>query len=168
MTILNTISFIVEDLREGGPDQIRPVIDGVDLKHLVETFEADRDYDLIRGCFHGYGGLVPEFFNYGPMVKYYFGQADHSPFWTKRDDQFILGCACGEVGCWPLRCRIDFVGDCVTWRHFRNPHRPKRDYSDFGPFRFGLIDYKNAVEHAVSKLTYVRSSPADVCPPPGD
>ena len=56
-----------------------------------------------------------------------------------------LGCQCGEWGCWPLETRLRLADGVVTWDSFRQPHRPKRDYSGFGPFRFDEQQYRDAV-----------------------
>jgi hypothetical protein len=37
----------------------------------------------------------------------------------------------------------------VTWAGLRQPHRPTRVYTDFGPFVFRAIDYRAAVERAL-------------------
>ena len=36
----------------------------------------------------------------------------------------------------------------VTWDAFAHPHRPGRDYSGFGPFRFGEASYRHAAQDA--------------------
>jgi hypothetical protein len=62
----------------------------------------------------------------------------------------LLGCAdCGEVGCWPLEVCIDVDDAVVTWRSFRQPHRPDRDYTGLGPFRFDAAAYRAALAAAL-------------------
>src|SRR5687767_544224 len=36
----------------------------------------------------------------------------------------VLGCECGEPGCWPLRARITVAEYTVTWDDFVQPYRP--------------------------------------------
>jgi hypothetical protein len=62
----------------------------------------------------------------------------------KLGDIYLLGCQCGEVGCWPLTTRVTVNNNRVLWDSFRQPHR-ERDYSRFGPFVFDLDQYRNAV-----------------------
>lgn len=47
----------------------------------------------------------------------------------------LLGCECGEPGCWPLMARVEVGAEQVAWSDFEQPHR--RDnwaYAGFGPF----------------------------------
>jgi hypothetical protein len=64
---------------------------------------------------------------------------------------YLLGCGdCGELGCWPLQGRIGRKGNIVIWDSFSQPHRPLRDYSNFGPFLFDLEPYRTAVLDAAA------------------
>ncbi|WP_326770630.1 hypothetical protein OG978_43610 (plasmid) [Streptomyces sp. NBC_01591] len=58
----------------------------------------------------------------------------------------VLGCECGEWGCWPLMADITVTPDHVTWNSFEQPHRTTRDYSGFGPFQFDRRQYDDAVK----------------------
>ena len=89
----------------------------------------------------GYGGLVPAFFRYGPLDAYFLGQDQGNP--DRRT--WLLGCDCGEVGCWPLAAHIDTDDDAVVWKEFAQPHRPTWNYSGFGPFTFERASYEAAV-----------------------
>src|SRR4051812_46116737 len=53
----------------------------------------------------------------------------------------VLGCECGEWGCWPLMARIAMTAELVIWDSFEQPHRKTRDYTAFGPFRFDRNQY---------------------------
>ncbi len=57
----------------------------------------------------------------------------------------VLGCECGEWGCWPLLARITATTDLVTWDAFEQPHRKTRDYVAFGPFQFDRHQYDDAL-----------------------
>jgi hypothetical protein len=125
---------------------ITPLVDGRPLPELIADFEAGRGYRPAGG----YWGLVPENLRFGDLTRYYLGQEngqrpDPSNVW-------LLGCNCGEPGCWPLRARILVEPETVTWTDFTQPHRPERDYSDFGPFVFEREQYENAVRRAVARL----------------
>jgi hypothetical protein len=61
-----------------------------------------------------------------------------------RENIYVLGRECGEVGCWPLCCRVELAAEVVVWKHFEQPHRPDRDYSSFGPFAFLRDSYQRA------------------------
>jgi len=57
----------------------------------------------------------------------------------------VLGCGCGEVGCWPLLVRISVTEDRVTWGDFEQPHRKGWRYSRLGPFVFERGAYERAL-----------------------
>lgn len=118
-----------------------PVIDGVALTDLVTAFERSHHLDPAGG----YGGIVPQFYNYGPLDSYLMGQFSADSCWANLGGIYILGCDCGEVGCWPLICRVTICDGTVIWDDFKQPHRPERDYSQFGPFVFDDAQYRSAV-----------------------
>jgi hypothetical protein len=116
---------------DGGRPELLPVVDGVSLAELVERYEADRGFDVVGG--------------YGPV---WLDRAAVELLPARSGSRAdVLGCgSCGEVGCWPLEVRIDVDDAWVTWRSFRQPHRPDRDYSGFGPFRFDAAAYRAALD----------------------
>ena len=118
-----------------------PVFNGTGLTELVMQFERERGFDPAGG----YGGLVPSFFTYGPLDRYFMAEPTDN-YWARMGGYYVLGCECGEVGCWPRMCRITKTGNTVVWDSFRQPHRPDRDYSHFGPFTFDLERYKTVVD----------------------
>ena len=65
---------------------------------------------------------------------------------------WLLGCDCGEAGCWPLEDRIVRSDRQITWEQFKQPFRPERDYSSFGPFRFDIEQYRGSLAELGSKL----------------
>jgi len=138
---LCTISFAVEPLsHDESVRSIVPVVNGVHLTTLAAEFERTQHYDDPSG---GYAGLVPEYFKFGPLDRYFMGARVDSFFTGRR--YYLLGCECGEVGCWPLEACILLSEQQVSWEDFAQPFRPGRDYSTFGPFRFDLEQYRKAV-----------------------
>ncbi|MGY1652975.1 hypothetical protein [Geodermatophilus sp. SYSU D01119] len=125
---------------EGYPGALRmvPVVDGVPLTELVTAFEVERRFDDPAG---GYDGVTAT----GSAVE------DHardlvSRSWTRRPRRVqVLGCDCGISACWPLEARVVLGDRTVTWDRFRQPHRPRRDYSALGPFVFDAAAYRAAV-----------------------
>lgn len=61
----------------------------------------------------------------------------------------MLGCECGEVGCWPLSVSVTRLEDGYQWSGFNQPHRAERNYDSFGPFLFDKDQYEAAVRGAV-------------------
>lgn len=147
---MNRISFRIEPFGSFDPPvlEFRPIIDDVPLDELAEAFERDQGFDVAGG----YGGLVPDFYEYGPFDRYLFGDFDADSHWSRLGAIWLLGCDCGEAGCWPLEARVRADGDEVVWERFRQPHRPQRDYSGFGPFRFALADYRAAVQEVCRRF----------------
>jgi hypothetical protein len=135
------ISFDVHK-RDDGITLITPMIDGISLIELAATFERSCGYTDPAG---GYGGLIPEFFSYGPLGLYFLGSG--RDFWTPRENKRpVLACECGEVGCWPLICAIESRDDTIVWHEFEQTYRPQRDYTRFGPFVFVRSDYETALQ----------------------
>ena len=84
-------------------------------------YEADRGYEP----WAGYAGIALEHYDFGHLQRYFLGQEVGS--WTEDGDAWLLGCNCGEVGCWPVAVRISVSADTYTWSHFGQPHREEWD-----------------------------------------
>ncbi|MBO0826031.1 MAG: hypothetical protein J2P27_19575 [Actinobacteria bacterium] len=125
---------------------LTPVVDGSPLTELAAEFESRRGYSPAGG----YAGLVPAHFRFGDLVQYFLGQENGQ--WPRRGYAWLLGCDCGEIGCWPLEARIITDPETVTWTDFVQPHRRARDYQSFGNFVFGRAAYERAVREAVEAL----------------
>lgn len=140
-----TLSSAIEPLKYHPEElSLAPVLSGTPLTELALSFEREHAFEPAGG----YGGLVPNWFSYGPLDRYFLGESDDEYF---AKGCYLLGCGdCGEVGCWPLRGRIGRKGNIVIWDSFSQPHRLLRDYSDFGPFLFDLELYRTAVLDAAA------------------
>ena len=128
---------------------VTPSVNGVRLPDLVTKFEEAKNYEPVGG----YGGIIPGWFDYGPLEKYFLGEYGQDSYWAKLGTAYILGCKCGEVGCWPLECRIRVEGNDVVWDHFSQPHRKARDYSEFGPFVFDGAQYRDALSKLIAGIS---------------
>jgi hypothetical protein len=141
--LTNVLSFDVGKREKDGATVITPCVDGVALTSLAEQFEQTHGLNDPAG---GYGGLIPEFFRYGPLDRYFLGKSETHYFERTPGRIFVLGCQCGEVGCWPLTSVVSAGDSEVTWHGFEQPHRPGRDYSTFGPFVFHRGQYEEALK----------------------
>ena len=119
-----------------------PYVDGTSLAAMVEAYERAKGYDDPAG---GYGGLIPAYFNYGSLDAYFTGN-NRSDYWMKLNGIYLLGCDCGEVGCWPLIASVYQKDDTICWDRFVQPYRQERDYSKFGPFTFSRARYDACAE----------------------
>ena len=90
-----------------------------------------------------YAGLRPSVMAAGS--KHFLGEPVE--VWFEDGDTVLLGCTCGEPGCWPLTARIQVTDTTVTWNDFRNGHRPW-DLSALGPFAFDRREYEDALARA--------------------
>ncbi|MER5760276.1 hypothetical protein [Streptomyces sp. NPDC002082] len=136
--ISNEIRFDCHPRGDGGPLVVVPHIDGVALTELIDGFEMAAGMEPAGDA---YGGLIPEFFRFGPMQDHFLGRSTDA----MGPKTPVLGCECGEWGCWPLMARITATTDLVTWDVFEQPHRTTRDYGSFGPFHFDRHPYDDAL-----------------------
>ncbi len=142
-----TLSFAIEPLKYHSEVlSLTPVLNGVPLSQLAFLFEREQGFEPAGG----YGGIVPNWFSYGPLEPYFLGESGDDYF---AKGSYLLGCGdCAEVGCWPLRARIKTTRSIVIWDSFSQPHRPQRDYADFGPFIFDLEPYRQSVRAAAARF----------------
>jgi hypothetical protein len=153
---MDEISFIkrpyAEGERGGG---LRILVNGCDLADLARDVELPfarrEDAESIAGA---YSGLPPNR-DICPPSKHFLGQPS-TVLYRYGDKVQVLGCECGEPGCWPLICRIEVGQTRVRWTDFEQPHRsgdgsrPSWSYDALGPFEFDRRQY----ELAVAKLEY--------------
>jgi len=151
----NILTFHIGQPREDKDIlSVTPIIDGKMLSDSVHFYERSNEFDLAGS----YGGLIPDFFDYGPLDRYFLGQAA-STYWKNLGGIYVLGCQCGEVGCWPLVCKVSVTENDVTWSHFKQPFRRTRDYSRFGPFVFCKTDYEVTVRELSATIEHGVLSP---------
>ncbi|WP_308285868.1 hypothetical protein [Actinoplanes hulinensis] len=128
--------------------ELLPFVDDVSLVELVAGYERASGFD-VPGT---YAGLVLDHFNVGDLTAYLMGEPE-SAYRANRGVIALLGCDCGEVGCWPLESRVVLEKDLVTWRGFTQPFRPQRDYGSFGPITFRRNQYDRAVREAAAAVS---------------
>jgi hypothetical protein len=138
------VSFKVEPFE--GTFSITPIVNGTPLPEIVAAFEREQHFEPTGG----YGGLIPTWFEYGALDQYFLGHFEKDSYFARKNRVYLLGCQCGEVGCWPLVARIRTESKFVVWDSFEQPHRKDRDYSKFGPFVFDGEQYRQAIAALVS------------------
>lgn len=129
---------------DGEAASLMPCIDGTRLADLVADFERENGHDDPAG---GYGGIVPSYYDLGPLPSYFLWK-EGPVEGVRAGEIFVLFCECGEAGCWPLVAHVQVNDQTVVWTRFAQPHRPRRDYSSFGPFRFARSQYDAAIASA--------------------
>lgn len=135
-----TIAFAVRPHDGDGPIEVVPVVGDTEFTNCVREFECRAGMEPSGG----YGGLVPAYFRFEPASHHYL--AAEGARVDEHGKVPVLGCECGEWGCWPLLAGIVADESTVTWTDFEQPHRKERDYSAFGPFVFDRQAYVSAVD----------------------
>lgn len=145
---MDTITFAYR----AGDDEIVIEINGRSLRDLaraVELPEARRTRERgLAGSYawlpgHAVGWRAEHFLGIGREPRLADG------------DTWVLGCQCGDWGCWPLLARIEVADSDVTWSGFRQGHRDW-DLGDLGPFHFGRAAYERAVAELATGLARAR------------
>lgn len=135
---------VATSLDDRGPWVVVPVVDGIALTRRVQSFQAASGIATRDPRRDDYGGLIPAHFRSGSARTHWFARED--AFVDGAGRVPVLGCWCGEWGCWPLLARIEVTRRAVTWSGFRQPSRSERSYEGFGPFVFRRRAYERAVE----------------------
>jgi len=144
---MRNLSFAVVPLSDDNAvSSIVPLVDGTDLTRLIDEFEQAHGYEPAGG----YAGLVPTHFDFGALDLYFMAAGTGSMSVDNR--RYLLGCECGELGCWPLQAHILTTDRYISWESFTQPFRPERDYSSFGPFRFDSEQYRQAVKEMAARF----------------
>jgi hypothetical protein len=87
---------------------------------------------------------MPCHFNLSPLPSYFLGK--EGPIESdEAGGIYALFCECGEAECWPLITHVQADEKIVIWDRFAQPHRPKRNYTGFGPFKFARSRYDEGV-----------------------
>jgi len=141
---VNRIGFSWEIYEYGmGSDEGLAIeIDGTSLIELAAAVEEP--YALAGGnpqLAGAYAGLSRFTLKPEEFERHLFGMPVLEP-----DDGSVvlLGCNCGDWGCWPLSAQIRLERNTVRWSDFRNWHRDW-DLSALGPFVFDREQYETAV-----------------------
>ena len=142
-----TLSFTVAPLSDSDEAAaVTPMVDGVSLVDLVCRFERDAGYEPAGG----FAGIVPAYFNFGDLAEHFLGRQERQ--WPDTGRAWLLGCQCGEAGCWPLTARISLDASTVNWLDLTHEHRQERTYAGLGPYVFERTHYEAAVAAMVRTL----------------
>lgn len=134
--------------------QVAIVINGVPLLELVRAVElpllaAEREIAIAAGASEGEAAPPPASYMYPTVglitrdAEEFFGPIA-SMFRLEPDDPHhgktcVLGCDCGDPGCWPLVVRITRKASLIGWSEFSQFHR-EWGYG-LGPYEFNAGAY---------------------------
>jgi hypothetical protein len=141
---VHNIEFrIVEVTRQRDPVRtIEPHVDGRSLIEIVKAVELPaategREPDL-AGAYYGLT-LTDEV---AWPSRHFLGEPVLQ--WFADGDTVLLGCQCGDWGCWPLTANVAIEGTQVVWDGFRHGHRDW-SYAGFERFVFDADQYEAAL-----------------------
>jgi hypothetical protein len=95
---------------EDSAHELVPIIGSTSLVDLVKQFEEGAGFDPTGG----YAGLVLDNYRFGDLGLYLAGQ--QQPWPGARVP--LLGCECGEWGCWPLLATVTIADGVAEWSDF--------------------------------------------------
>jgi len=125
----------------GTLDTVVPYVNGEplpDLLRRVELPSARRDGQAdLAGS---YAGLPDDGIRW--PSRHYLGEPVLS--WFDDGDTVMLGCTCGDWGCWPFTARVTVDHGTVTWSGYRHGHRDW-DYDSLRDLTFALGPYEAAL-----------------------
>jgi hypothetical protein len=132
---------VVREFGTGIAAGIVPYLSGVPLPDLVRKVELpaarrEGNPDLAGQ----YAGLVGDTVRW--PARHYLDRPVRSAYGD--GDTVLLGCPCGDWGCWPFSARITLDEDTVTWSGYRTGHRDW-DYGELRDFTFDRARYEEAV-----------------------
>lgn len=144
MSAVDVVEFHMRsaELGVGEVITVTPFVNDVSLVELARVVElspaTERGEPDLAGA---YAGLVVD---EQQWRGWYLNDEPQS--WFDDGDSCLLGCTCGDTGCWPLTAKVTMTAGQVTWAEFRTGHRPW-DLHRLGPFRFSRAQYDAALTH---------------------
>jgi hypothetical protein len=150
---MNRVAFLWDAEAVGGFGAIRIEIDGCDLAELIRSvelpFATAEGHERIAGK---YVGLRPWQLDSAAPEHFMGGRGSHL-YCGPHDKTVLLGCECGEPGCWPLMAQVVVSDRDVAWRSFEQPHRRGRwEYDGFSGFVFDRTEYEAALQAAQATM----------------
>ncbi|WP_387971248.1 hypothetical protein [Glycomyces rhizosphaerae] len=136
----NVVGRVVAD----GPALVVGIwVDGVRLEELARPVELP--FAEVEGkpdLAGSYEGLAAGDDILWPS-RHFLGEPSLSNF--DDGDTVLLGCTCGDWGCWPLVADVAVTETAVSWSRFRNGHRGNWDLKELGLFVFDRAQYEAAL-----------------------
>jgi hypothetical protein len=153
---MDEIAFVVSQEPNGAsPARVSILINGRNLAELARVVELPfakaQSASSIAGAYDGLEASAVL-----PPSEHFLGRPS-SRLYAYGERTQVLGCECGEPGCWPLVCRICVCPESVMWHDFRQPHRGANSragewhYDGLGPFEFLRSPYEAALAHAAAQ-----------------
>jgi hypothetical protein len=130
-----------EEVGIGEAVTVTPYVNGTSLIELARRVElGPASVQRERNLAGAYAGLVVD-----EQEQWQHWYLDDQPqSWFGDGDSCLLGCICGDTGCWPLTAKVTVTESEVSWAEFRTGHRAW-DLRRLGPFTFERAQYDAAL-----------------------
>ena len=106
-----------------GAGELRIAVDGTPLAEMIAVVEAPsalaEGHADLAGSYAGLAGWACP----SDLQRHLLGGLDPHLHAGPRDKSVLMGCECGEAGCWPLMASITANDEIVRWSKFEQPHR---------------------------------------------
>jgi hypothetical protein len=132
---------VAEELGVGVYPTLIPYLNGLALPDLVRRTELPFARREGKPRLAGrYAGLLDD------DVRWPSGHYLGAPVlsWFGDGDTVLLGCICGDWGCWPFTAMVTVTEDTVTWSGFRTGHRDW-DYRELRDITLDRGQYEEAL-----------------------
>jgi hypothetical protein len=86
----------------------------------------------------------------GRVIEHFLGDPGSHMYCGPREKTVLLGCTCGDAGCWPLMARIEVTATEVRWNDFEQPHRREWSHAGLGPLAFSREHYMRELDEAAT------------------
>lgn len=133
--------ILEQELGVGVFPTVVPHLDGVPLPDLIREIELPSARREGNSDLAGkYAGLLENSVRW--PSRHYLGDPVLS--WFGDGDTVLLGCDCGDWGCWPFTALVTVTKDTVLWSGYRTGHRDW-DYRDLPDITIKRRQYEQAV-----------------------
>jgi hypothetical protein len=139
---MNTIQFKVEKSQELEHHVLNIYLNNVNLIEFIKQYEVQFEPKIAGG----YEGLNTNYLD--NLYEHLYGNLDENDLFNYNGKTQVLGCNCGESGCWPLLVKITVNDETIVWSDFEQPHRSEDsaggywDYSNLKQLEFDKKDYE--------------------------
>ncbi|MEC0129145.1 hypothetical protein [Paenibacillus pabuli] len=144
---MNLIHFKIEPSQEETNIKVLNIyINNENLIEIIKRYEVQFDPKIAGN----YDGLNINF--YKDIDEHFFGELNENDLFNYDGKTQILGCDCGEPGCWPLLIKISVSDEIIVWSDFEQPYRNEDsaggywDYSNLKPFVFHRKQYEEQIK----------------------
>jgi hypothetical protein len=138
-----------------GQGELHIRIDDQDLAEMVHAVELPfADGEGKPEIAGDYAGVRPHQLA-GSIREHFMGSSGSDLGCGASDKTVLLGCQCGDLGCWPLMAHIDVKPHEVVWSEFAQPHRAETwSYARFGDLVFERTQYEDALAQAEAFISH--------------